>query len=147
MLPGFPGVPAGKPTSACFARPGNGYPRGVSQLPEDQAGVSDLPQEPGLDRHAWASEYESIEPLIRDDPEEALPLLADLVERMMNERGEDPTLGRAFNPSEESRQFDAAMELVARGRGGEDLPPGDVAFAVDSLREVYFELIGDVSER
>jgi hypothetical protein len=109
--------------------------------------VSYLPDEPGLDRHAWASEYESIEPLIREEPEEALPLLADLVQRMLLERGHDPVLGGSFDVSDEGRTVEAAMDLVRRTQTGEDLPPGDVAFAVDNLRETYAHLIADVAER
>ena len=109
--------------------------------------MSDLPEEPGIDRHAWASEYESLEPVLRDDPEEALPLLADRVPRLLVERGPDPALGGVYDVSDEGRMVEAAMELVRRTQAGEDLPPGDVGFAVDNLRDAYRELIGDVAER
>jgi hypothetical protein len=45
--------------------------------------------EPGLDRYAWESEFETLEPELRDDPAAALPELADLVVRMLDERGYD----------------------------------------------------------
>lgn len=46
-------------------------------------------QEPGRDRHAWESEWATLEPLVRESPVEALPELADLVERMLRESGYD----------------------------------------------------------
>ena len=42
---------------------------------------------PGLDRHEWESELATLEPQLEDDPASALPGLADLVERMLLERG------------------------------------------------------------
>jgi hypothetical protein len=46
-------------------------------------------QEPGLDRHEWGSELESLDEDLHTDPFQALPALADLVERMLDEAGYD----------------------------------------------------------
>jgi len=46
--------------------------------------------EPGLDRHAWESEWESIMSDAEDSLDEALPLLDEFVLRMLDERGFAP---------------------------------------------------------
>jgi hypothetical protein len=97
--------------------------------------------EPGVDRHAWESEFESLLPDLEDDPEGTLPQLAELVGRMLESMGFAPELGGATDESEHERAFRAANDLAERSRAGEDLPPGDVAFAVDQLIEVYESLL------
>lgn len=99
--------------------------------------------EPGIDRHAFVSEYESLLADLEDSPEEVLPQLADLVGRMLDEWGQPGELGGELDESEQRRMFDAANELAERARDGEDLPPGDVAFAVATLQEVYRGLVDD----
>lgn len=64
---------------------------------------------------------------------------------MLLERGHDSVLERSFDVSDEGRMVEAAMDLVRRTQAGEDLPPGDVAFAVDNLRETYAHLITDIA--
>jgi len=46
-----------------------------------------LVQEPGLDEHEWVTEWEQIEPELRESPTEALSEADDLVGRMMEARG------------------------------------------------------------
>ena len=38
-------------------------------------------QEPGIDEHEWVSEWEVIDPLLRESPTEALPEAYDLIAR------------------------------------------------------------------
>lgn len=95
-------------------------------------------RDPGLDRHEWESAYASLDAALRDDPEQGLPELADLVERMLADRrvdgdgpGDDPEL---------VAEYRSARETADRvGRGGAD--PGDVAAAIESLRAVYASLV------
>ena len=75
-----------------------GLPEGVSF--EQEPGWL----EPGVEQHAWESEYEAILPLIEDDPAEALPELASLVERMLVDRGYRP---RGLARSEQAVSFAA----------------------------------------
>jgi hypothetical protein len=103
--------------------------------------MSDLPSEPGLDRHDWETEYEQLAPLIRESPEEALPELASLVERIMDERSIAVADLIVYEETEELASFAPAKELADRARAGEDLPPGDVGFALRELRELYRLLI------
>jgi hypothetical protein len=59
--------------------------------------------EPGLDRHAWESELESLREGLADAPTQALPDLADLVGRMLAERGyqegDDPEVLASYRAS------------------------------------------------
>jgi hypothetical protein len=99
--------------------------------------------EPGLDRHEWESELESVEQALRDAPYDALPGLGDLVERMLAERGYqlgDPVAGEG-EEREVVDQYRSAREIADRCERGEDVDPGDVAAAVDGFRAVYDHLI------
>ena len=51
--------------------------------------MSDFPNqdEPGLDRHAWASEWESLQEDLEDRPAETLPALVDIVAEMLRGEG------------------------------------------------------------
>ena len=95
--------------------------------------------EPGLDRHEWASELQALEPELRDDPVDALPELADLVERMLVARGydvNDPVV-REGDDREVVAEYLAAREISdARERGDDDVGPGDVASAISGLRSL-----------
>jgi hypothetical protein len=95
--------------------------------------------EPGLDRHEWETEYETLEPELADAPGEALPQLADLVERILEARGfqlDEPT-------TVEGDERDVVFEYLAgravsdRVERGEDVDPGDVGAAVVGLQGVY----------
>jgi hypothetical protein len=97
--------------------------------------------EPGLDRHVWESEYATLEPQLEDDPEEALPELAELVERMLEARGLAPDDEVVFENTEEIASFRAAKQTADRTKNGEDLDPGDVAFAIRELRQFYDSLL------
>jgi hypothetical protein len=103
--------------------------------------------EPGLDRHDWESEFESIEPDLRDSPAEALPEFADLVERMLTERGfelEGPIAVEDEEP-EVVREYTSAREVSDRLERGESVDPGDIGASVIGLRAVYDTLIAERS--
>jgi hypothetical protein len=112
-------------------------------------------EDPGLDRHEWETEWEALEPLVVDSPEEALPELDDLVGRMLAERGypveEEET--EPASPVEEGvdpevmAAFRVAREISRRVEDGEDVPPGDVAHAVGLYRELYDHLLVRLSHR
>lgn len=94
----------------------------------------------GDDRHAWESEYASLED-VRTRPLEALPELFDLVERMLDAAGYvEPEPGAKLE-----RDVDVALgraqEVIRRYEGG--LPVGnDDAFQVAAeLRDLYKALI------
>ncbi len=101
--------------------------------------------EPGLDRHEWESEWQQLEPLVRDSPEEALPELHDLVERMLTERGfldADAVAMEGADP-EIIAEWDAAAEIVRKTERAEPVDPSDVGQAVGGLRSLYEYLISE----
>jgi hypothetical protein len=103
--------------------------------------------EPGLDRHEWESEWESIMSETEDSPEEALPLLDELVLRMLNERGFaplDPVANDGDDP-EILADFRAAHDVTLRLEQGLDVEPDDVSMAVEDYRAVFEFLVAERS--
>jgi hypothetical protein len=101
--------------------------------------------EPGLDRHVWESELGSLEDDLRDDPETGLPLLADMIERMLAERGlspADPVVDDGIDP-EILATFRAAREVADLVDEGGAVDPGDVGHALGNLRAVFDYLIAE----
>ena len=97
--------------------------------------------EPGLDRHAWESEWQQLEPLVVDSPVEALGDLDDLVRRMLVEAGylvdtADPGDDEDVDP-EVLASYRAAHEVRLIVDRGEDFDPGDVGQAIGLYREIY----------
>ena len=71
--------------------------------------------EPGLDVHQWESEWTSLEDDIADSPETALPLVHELVTRMLKERrilDESLVVAEGADP-DWFRTWEAGKELVA----------------------------------
>jgi hypothetical protein len=99
--------------------------------------------EPGLDRHEWESELSALEDDLKTDPHSALPELADLVERMLLERGFDVTDAtvRSGEEREVVAEYLAARKTSDRVERGEDVDPGDVADAINGLRALFDHLI------
>ena len=104
--------------------------------------------EPGLDRHEWESEWQTLEEQVADAPSEALGDLDNLVARMLEVRGyavSDPVAREGDEP-EVVAEFLAAREtkqLVEEG--SEDVSPGDVAAAVNGYRNVFQHLLAERS--
>jgi hypothetical protein len=101
-------------------------------------------QEPGLDRHDWLSHLEGLDDDLRADPFDAVPELADLVERILLEAGydvDDP-VARDGEEREVVAEYLAAREISDLvERGNTTLSPGDVAQAINGLRAVAEYLI------
>jgi hypothetical protein len=101
--------------------------------------------DPGLDRHEWESELASLDDGLRDSPAEALPELADLVGRMLQERGydlDDP-VAREGEDREVVAQFQASRAVADRVDRDEDVDPGDIADAINGLRELFDSVIAE----
>lgn len=96
--------------------------------------------EPGRDRHEWESEWQALEPLVVDTPDEALPELDRLLERMIEGQGEaEPEVAAGFR---------AAREVTRRVERGDDVDPAEVGQTVGLYRELYEHLLqraGDTS--
>jgi len=88
--------------------------------------------EPGLDRHEWSTEFAQLEEDMRDDPFNALPVLTELVQRMLVERGYG--LDPALDDGGIVHEF---VDAKAISEQGEQAEPGDVALALEKLVEIY----------
>jgi hypothetical protein len=99
--------------------------------------------EPGLDRHEWESEWQDLEPLLHESPEEALPAARDLVERMLRERGvlDDELVTVEGSDRELLDGFSAAGDVVSRVERGEDVDRGDLDSAAGTLRALFEHLV------
>jgi hypothetical protein len=103
--------------------------------------------EPGLDRHEWESELATLEDGLADDPAGTLPALADLVERMLEERGlppDDPVADDGIDP-EILTSYRAGREIADLVDRDEDVDPGDVGAAIANLRAVFDHIVAERS--
>jgi hypothetical protein len=101
--------------------------------------------EPGLDRHEWESELATLEDGLTDDPAGTLPAFADLVERMLEERGlspDDPVADDGIDP-EVLLSFRAGREIADLVDSEETVDPGDVAAAIANLRAVFDHIVAE----
>jgi hypothetical protein len=104
-------------------------------------------QEPGLDRHEWESELQQLEPSLRDEPAEALPELADLVERILRERGYDldEPVTRQGEERDVVAEYLAAREIANLSESGDGADPGDVGQAIQGLLAIFETLVSERS--
>jgi hypothetical protein len=103
--------------------------------------------EPGLDRHAWESEWQQLEGLLHESPEEALSGARDLVQRMLEERGvldDERVTAEGIDP-ELLSGFSSASEVSRRVEAGEDIDRGDLDSAAGTLRALYEHLLAERS--
>ena len=104
-----------------------------------EPGESPVVVEPGLDRHDWESEWQQLEPLVRDYPAEALPELHDLIVRMLQEREilDDDLVATEGADPELLAEYVAGKDVVDRLERNETVDPGDVASVVGGYRSLY----------
>ena len=88
--------------------------------------------EPGLDRHEWATEFAQIEEGMHDDPFNALPVLSELVRRILVERGYQ--LEPEFDEGGIVHEFADAKAISEHGQAAD---PADVALALEKLVGIY----------
>jgi len=103
--------------------------------------------DPGLDRHDWESEWQQLEPHVRDAPAEALPELHDLVERMLQERGylEDDLVATEGTDPEILAEYVAGAEVVQRLESGESVDPSDIGQVIQGYRALFEHLTSERS--
>lgn len=96
-------------------------------------------EEPGIDEYDWQTEWEQLEPDVRESPAEALSDLDDLVARMMEARGLPlrEREGDDLTEPDTVREFEEARRVTRLVDDGESVDPGDVAAAVDGYRRLY----------
>jgi hypothetical protein len=100
-------------------------------------------EEPGIDIAQWIAEWEALEEDVRESPTETLGDLDDLVARMMQARGLalSERDGEDAPEHEATREFANARAITRQVDGGEDVDPGDIAYAVNAYRELYASLL------
>ena len=100
--------------------------------------------EPGLDKHEWESQWQSLEEDLEDAPAEALPEVDRLVEQILVARGyaiDDP-VAREGDDRDIVAEFLAAREITRLvEEGAEGVSPGDVAAAINGYRSLFEYLI------
>jgi hypothetical protein len=87
--------------------------------------------EPGLDRHEWTTEFAQIEEDMRDDPFDALPVLTELVARMLIERGFE------LSPERDDAVVREFLDAKAIADQREQAAPGDIADELEKLVAIY----------
>jgi hypothetical protein len=102
---------------------------------------------PGIDRHDFAGEWESVWDDVATDPAESLPNLEDIVRRLLERHGyvldsDDPAA--RGEEIEVLAPYWSAREASEAIRDGEDLDGGDVVQAIADLKEIYESLIDRV---
>ena len=103
--------------------------------------------DPGIDRHDFAGEWESVWEDVSTDPAESLPNLEDIVRRLLERHGyvldsDDPAA--RGEEVEVLAPYWSAREAAEMVRDGEDIDDGDVAQAIADLKEIYESLIDRV---
>lgn len=103
----------------------------------------------GIDRAQWIEEWEGLQDDVRDAPADSLNDLDDLVARMMTSRGLalSERDGEEAPEHEATREFANARAIMRQVDEGEDVDPGDIAYAVDAYRELYESLLDFGPER
>jgi hypothetical protein len=101
--------------------------------------------DPGLDTHEWETEWQGLEPLVVDSPQEALPELDGLIERMMAERGypTDEAGAQTASDPDVVAEFLEARRVAKLVDAGESVDPGDVGAAITGYRNLYEFLLAE----
>jgi hypothetical protein len=104
--------------------------------------------QPGFDEYGWDSAWASIEEDVGDDPDAAVSVFADLVERMLTASGyavNDPVARQGEAP-EIVRTYFAARDTAERAEVGL-ASRGDVEQAIEDLRSVFATISPDLGSR
>lgn len=99
---------------------------------------------PGLDLHDWQTRWEELREAAVEDPAGTLPDIVRLIDEMLSERSfqlDEPITAEGQDP-DIIRDFLAAREVADAVNAGNE-EPGDVAAALENLREIYDYLIAD----
>lgn len=102
--------------------------------------------EPGLDVHEWESEWASLEDDIADSPETALPIVHELITRMLTERGildENLVVAEGADP-DWFRTWEAGKELVVLLDSTDaDVDRQDILDQLEEYRALFDALIAE----
>jgi len=102
--------------------------------------------EPGLDVHQWESEWASLEDDLADSPETALPVVHELITRMLRERrilDDNLVVAEGADP-EWFRTWEAGQELVALlDDPSADVDRQDIVDQIDECRALFQALVAE----
>ncbi len=109
----------------------------VSKRP-NAATVRSWPNQGSIDT-AGKTEWQQLEPLVRDAPAETLPELHDLIVRMLQARGllDDDLAATEGADPELLAEYVAGKEVVDRLERDEPVDPGDIASVVGGYRSLF----------
>jgi hypothetical protein len=93
--------------------------------------------DPGVDLHIFETEWAAAWEDVHSDPAESLPVLDEIIGRMLESAGyaPDDEVARAGDEREVLDRYLAVHDAIVDGDIDED--PGDVADALNALSEVY----------
>jgi hypothetical protein len=93
--------------------------------------------EPGVDLHIYETEWAAAWEDVHSDPAESLPVLDEIIGRMLESAGfaADDDVARAGDEREVLDRYLAVHDAIVDGEIDES--PGDVADAINALTEVY----------
>jgi hypothetical protein len=93
--------------------------------------------DPGVDLHIFETEWAAAWEDVHSDPAESLPVLDEIIGRMLESAGyaPDDDVARAGDEREVLDRYLAVHDAIVDGDIDED--PGDVADALNALSEVY----------
>jgi hypothetical protein len=93
--------------------------------------------DPGVDLHIFETEWAAAWEDVHSDPAESLPVLDEIIGRMLESAGyaPDDEVARAGDEREVLDRYLAVHDAIVDGDIDED--PGDVADAINALTEVY----------
>jgi hypothetical protein len=96
--------------------------------------------EPGVDLHIYETEWAAAWEDVHSDPAESLPVLDEIIGRMLESAGyaPDDEVARAGDEREVLDRYLAVHDAIVDGEIDES--PGDVADAINALTEVYESL-------
>ena len=100
-------------------------------------------RDPGLDKHRWETEWQQLAEELEDAPAETLPEVADLIERMLRERGfplDDAVADDGMEP-EVIASYRSGRDVATRVERGGDVDPAEIGQAIHNFRDIYEQLI------
>jgi hypothetical protein len=96
-------------------------------------------REPGLDLHEWETRWAELEEMFEEDPFGALPLAVDIIEAALDGREDDiaESTTETELDDELKNQVAYAREVADKLDAGADVSAGDVAAAIQNLRDLH----------
>jgi hypothetical protein len=105
-----------------------------------------MSSEPGLDRHAWESEWASLEDDMADSPETVLPYAHELITRMLTERSvlDESQVALEGADPDWVRTWEAGRDLVRRlDDPSYDIDRQDLLDQIEEYRALFQTILAE----